>query len=172
MIHHHNFALKPREARRKVRIPVRMRAGRGWADTCMLDVSSRGLSMQGDVAPPQGSYIEVRRGSHVIVARVVWTEDRRFGACTQDPIAVDALVSGSETPGTSTGKDSAPTAAERRAEPRALTPVEMHHKSRMAGRSLEFAFFLVAIGSSAVLGEGLVREFFARPIVAVSAALR
>ena len=172
MIHHHNFVLRPREARRKVRIPVRMRAGSGWADTCMLDVSSRGLSLQGDVAPPQGSYIEVRRGSHVIVARVVWTADRRFGACTQDPIAVEALVGGKEAPGVRTIKAAAPAAAERRAAPRALTSAELHNKSRMAGRSLEFAFLLVAIASSAVLGEDVLREWFARPIAAVSAALR
>lgn len=47
MKHQPIHALRPREPRRKVRIPVRMRARGGWADIYMLDVSSRGRSMQG-----------------------------------------------------------------------------------------------------------------------------
>ena len=84
--------MKPREPRRKVLIQARMRIEGVWADICIRDISSRGLLIQAAAAPERGSYIEIFRGPHVLVGRVVWKKDRRFGVQTQDRMDIEALV--------------------------------------------------------------------------------
>ena len=37
---------RPRELRRRVILPARLRTGADWSDTCMLNISSRGLLIQ------------------------------------------------------------------------------------------------------------------------------
>ena len=69
-----------------------MRVGAAWHDVCILDISSRGLALQTADPPPRGSYLEVRRGRHVIVARVVWADQQRLGVLSQDPLAIDAII--------------------------------------------------------------------------------
>ncbi len=83
---------RPREERITVLIPSRMRVGSAWTDVVIHNVSSRGLMGGSDTPPAPGSYIEVRRGTIVIVGRVMWGKGRFFGVRTQDRISVKALI--------------------------------------------------------------------------------
>ena len=70
-----------------------MRMDDGWSDVCMLNISSRGLLLQCESPPERGSYVEIRRAAHVIVGRVVWRKDRRFGLYTQEKLNIGAIAS-------------------------------------------------------------------------------
>lgn len=172
MKHQPIHALRSRETRRKVNIPVQMRAGGGWVHMNMLDVSSHGLSMQGSDPPPLGSYIEVRRGGHVLVARVVWRTAGRVGARTQDVVPVGAIT-GERDEGQAAARTSATQrGTECRTQARLPGAAEIHERSRQAGRSMEYSFLLVAIASAAVLCAGLVQTAIAEPLTIVTAALQ
>ena len=43
-------------------------------------------------AGPQGGIVELRRGSHAIVARVVWRDGARVGLKTEERLAVEDLI--------------------------------------------------------------------------------
>jgi hypothetical protein len=86
--------MKPREPRRTVFLPARLRETAGWCDAVVRNVSSRGMLLESDEPPARGSYIEVRRASMTIVGRVVWRRDRLVGVRAQDRIDIDLLVSG------------------------------------------------------------------------------
>jgi hypothetical protein len=136
----------------------------------MLDVSSRGLGLTAAPPPAPGSYVEIRRGVHIIVARVVWTEGLRFGVQTQDPIQIDALI---RDPGSPGGPSAVAAASElqveRRRTPRPVS--DQHDRSRFLGRALEFVFLGILGASAAILGAGLIKEVFGSPLDEVQKAL-
>ena len=45
-----------------------MRSGASWHDVCILNLSLHGAGIQALEPPARGSYVEIRRGSHVIIA--------------------------------------------------------------------------------------------------------
>jgi hypothetical protein len=135
----------------------------------MLNVSSRGLGLSISAPPEPGTYVEIRRGRHIIVARVMWTEGVRCGLHTQDPISIDALIRESDSTET---KPPPSTALEPRAERRrTLALSRQHDRSRLAGRALEFAFFGFLGASAALVGFDLVKETVGRPLTEVQTAL-
>ena len=74
---------RPRELRRRVKIQARVRATGGWADACILNVSSRGMMI--NAARPssiQGNTIELWHGERLVMATVVWRKGRA-PACTR-----------------------------------------------------------------------------------------
>jgi hypothetical protein len=160
--------MKPREPRKKVMIKARMRVGAAWRDACILDMSSRGLMIQAADPPPGGSYLELRRGRHVIVARVMWSRDRRAGLRSQDPLPTEAIIA---EPDFSTGP---PIVAgiERRAEPaaRATRPTQ-HERSRWRSRAWEFASLAFIGGVLATFAFDAVANALERPMTAVEGAL-
>lgn len=118
--------------------------------------------------PALGSYLEVRRGAHVIVARVIWSTPDRFGVQTQDPVPAEALIrdpDGSSPP----VKPGEAGFSERRTQSR---PREAKHEaSRRKGQAMEFSV-LIAIGAIAALLIGeLIAEAFAAPLNIVETAL-
>lgn len=68
-----------------------MRRGSAWVDAVIHNVSSRGLLVATDDPPDTGSYLEIRRGSNVMIGRVAWRKERFFGVRTQDRIDLAAL---------------------------------------------------------------------------------
>ena len=151
-------------------IAARMHNGNTWCDANILDVSSRGLSLHTAHPPPGGAYVEVRRGTHVIVGRVIWAKAGRFGVRTQDRLAIDSLVSNNSPKVQSTNDRDEPP-AERRARPRSERLEWQHAQSREKGRALQFAciagfgFILAACAYQAV------RETLSRPLSDVSMQL-
>ncbi len=73
-------------------IPSRMRLETRWLDVVIHNVSSRGLMAGCDEPPAVGSYVEIRRGTLVIVGRVQWNKGRFFGLRSQDRLSVKALI--------------------------------------------------------------------------------
>ena len=85
---------KAREDRRKVLIRAGMRAGGPRMDVCIRDISSRGLLIQAAAPPPRGTYVELSCADQLIVGRVIWSKERRFGVESRDRVNVRALAGG------------------------------------------------------------------------------
>ena len=73
-------------------LPARMRHGAAWSDACILNVSSRGLLIHTSRQAPMGSEIELRRGEHVILARVVWRDGAKVGLRADDRVPIEEIV--------------------------------------------------------------------------------
>ena len=154
----------PRELRRRVMLPARLRAGAQWSDTCILNISSRGLLIHSARAAPEGSIIELRRGDQVIVARVMWREGARVGLQADERLPVEQIMSLGQSQALQLTASSG-AAVERRKQPR--TKVD----ARLRGRAIEFASVAVIAASMALTIWSMASEALARPMAAVSAAL-
>ena len=84
---------KPREDRRPVTVPARLRSETGWSDVTIANVSSRGMLLRCVAPPPQRAYIEVRHQGVCIVGQIVWINGARCGVRTQDLVDVAGLLS-------------------------------------------------------------------------------
>jgi hypothetical protein len=85
--------MNPRHPRTHVQVLARMRSGAVWDDITIKNVSRSGLMAETDRPPKPCSYVEIRRGTQVIVGRVIWSRGRRFGLRVQDEIDIKAIVS-------------------------------------------------------------------------------
>jgi len=152
---------RPRELRRRVVVPARLRHGVSWSDACILNVSSRGLMIHTGRPLARGAQIELRRGDHVIVARVVWREGGRAGLRCEERVPIEDIV----TLGHSPALQLTAANGERRKKARP------EDRSRLQGRAIEFVGVLVVAASLAGAGFTMVEAAFARPLAAVTAAL-
>jgi len=149
-------------------IKARMRVGSGWRDACILDLSSRGLMIQANNPPAGGSYLELRRGRHVIIARVMWSRDRRCGLRAQDELPTEAIIA---EPDQTTGPLIV-AGKGRRVSPAARAPrITDHERSRCRSRAWEFASLALVGVAFATLAYGAVANALDRPMVAVGMAL-
>lgn len=144
--------MKPRDPRKKVLMRAEVQAGASWTDACILDVSSRGLGLQSAEPPPPGSYVEVRSGSHTVVARVMWATQHRFGLKAQDPVLMSAIASGS-----------APCPVKTRPVPGNDAP--------WFGKSVEFVGLALAVGAAALLLADMAGKTLSEPLSQVQPAL-
>lgn len=151
-----------------------MRLDGVWRDVCVRNISSRGMLLQAGSAPHRGTYVEVYRGKHVIVARVAWSKDNRFGVQTQERLNIQAILGEPDLSGTSY-KDAVkkqPT-YERRSAPRP-TEAELRwraEQSRFTSKALEFACIAAVGGSIAFALFDTMSDTFSKPLASVSAAL-
>ena len=123
-------------------LPARMRSASGWTDACILNISTRGLLVYSKTTAEPGSFVEVRRGGQLVVARVVWRQNQRIGLCSPDPVRVEDIIS-SETAAAAVQStaQSAGMVAERRRLPRT------EDQSRARARAIEFlATVLIGAG--------------------------
>jgi hypothetical protein len=143
-----------------------MRAGASWQDVCILNQSLHGLGIQAAEPPERGTYVEIRRGQHVIVARIAWKKGHRAGIRSQDPIFLQALLVDAAAPARDPAHDCR---VERRSAPR--SSAEAHARSRRMAR----AFELVSVGLVglvlAVSAFGMVEQALARPLQHIRMAL-
>jgi len=140
--------VKTREPRQKVLIRARLRGPDGWHDACILNISSRGMLLQVAEPPARGSYLEIRRGSHVMMARVVWAGGHRLGVRMQDLLCIDAIVGEPD----SANPDAAvriESCIERRATPRASA--DAHEQSRWRAHAYQFVWLVMIAASAAML---------------------
>ena len=152
---------KPRELRRRVVVPARLRHGASWTDACILNVSSRGLMIHTGRPIVEGTQVEVRRGDHIIVARVMWRDGGRAGLKAEERVPVEEIM----TLGQSPSLQLTAATGERRKHPR---PGD---NSRLRGRAIEFAGVVTIAISLAGAGLAMIEQAFARPLAMVSAAL-
>lgn len=157
--------MKPREPRHKVLVRARINAGAGWHDGCILNVSSHGLLLQADDPPAKGSYLEIRRGALVIVARVVWTKNHRFGVKAQDELPIDAIAHNVEVPVMGKGVR----VGERRRAARTQLPAAT--RSRHQGRAMEYVFVVSLAVVAARFAASEVHALLSAPVDAMAAAL-
>ena len=155
---------KPRELRRRVMLPARMRTAAGWSDACILNVSSRGMLIHAGRPSVQGSLIELRHQQHVIVARVVWREGSKAGLRAEDRVPIEQILALGSSPGLqlTAGSYKGP---ERRCRPRT------HEQSRHQSRLFEFAGLVAVAIAAAWMAVSLVSAALARPLAAVQTAL-
>ena len=154
---------KPRELRRRVLLPARLRTGASWSDACILNVSSRGALIHSSRPFAQGSVIELRHGDHIIVGRVVWREGSKAGLRSHDRLPVEQILSATDGP--ALRLSAAPAEVERRRRPRT------HDQSRMQSRAFEFASIAIVAVALSSAAFALVDEALAQPLARVSAAL-
>lgn len=142
-------------------VQARLRHGSSWSDACILNISSRGLMIHTARQITEGTRIEIRRGDHVIVGRVIWREGARAGLRSDERVPVEEIMSLGQAPALQL------TAAtgERRKCPR------LEDRSRIRGRAIEFAGVLVIAVSLASAGLTMVQAAFARPLAAAADAL-
>lgn len=146
---------------------ARLRHERGWSNARILNISSRGLLVHAPEAPRRGSYVEVCKGQHRIIARVVWASEGRFGALTQDRLAVDSITMGIEPPAAATACET----IERRLQPRQAACAEHHERSRRRSRTVEFACMVVFGCAAAFIVFDTVMETLSKPLSMVGAKL-
>ena len=155
--------MKQREPRHAAKVPVRVRAPGGWADGTILNLSNRGLMFRSQHCFDRGHYLELRRGNHVIVARVVWSDGARCGARAQNVIPVaDLLLDRPAGRGVLANR-------ERRSSPR--TAKQRGDVSRQRGRRLEFFFAGVGVTCAAILAADVTFSALGAPLRQVEAAL-
>ena len=151
-------------------ITARMRHGNAWSDASILNISSRGLLLHCATPPARGTYVEVRRGAHIIVGRVVWAKADRFGVRAQDRLIIDSLVANA-SPGRNPANDAGAPSTERRARPRPERLEWRHARSRETGRALQFACIAGFGLALAACAYEAVSGTLARPMAEVSLQL-
>jgi hypothetical protein len=146
-------------------LPARLRVGVRWSDACILNISSRGLMISAGNAFVEGSTVEVRRGAHAILARVMWREGPKAGLWADEPLPVEDIVTMAQSATLEvTAADSL--TMERRRRKRAI-----YDDSRQRARALQFAFsVVVAVGLSAAI-LSMVQHAFGKPIAIVGSVL-
>lgn len=161
----HGGAERPRELRRRIVLPVRVRTGAAWSDACILNISSRGLMLRSGSTLPEGSCVQVRRGDHVIVARVVWKDGSRVGLQSDERVPVEEIMSLSRSTALQlVASDGAVVERRRQARPEQLD-------ARLRGRAFEF-LGIGAFGAALSLGLwAIAQQVLAAPIAQVEAAL-
>lgn len=164
---------RPREERITVLIPSRMRLGAKWVDVVIHNVSSRGLMAGCDTPPAPGSYVEIRRGTIVIVGRVMWQKDRFFGLRSQDRLSVQGLVNEprlAQRPQQAKDSDQGERRADRRLahEARLARSVE---RSRAFSSAFQFVIIALVGVSIAAAAAHSVYGMLQRPADAIGQAL-
>lgn len=155
---------KPRELRRRVMLPARMRTAAGWSDARILNVSSRGLMVHASLSALECGVVELWHGDLAISARVVWREGTKAGLQSEDRIAVDEILS---LGGSAALQLSAEPFRGIERRKRART----HEDSRIRARAFEFASVVMIAGALAVGFGFWVSEALAQPLSAVQSAL-
>lgn len=153
---------KPRELRRRVVVSARLRHGAAWTDACILNISTRGLMIHTGRPITRGTQVEVRRGDHVIIARVMWRDGGRAGLRAENRVPVEEIMTLGQSPALQLTAGTVERRKHRRPEDR----------SRLRGRALEFGAAIAISACLAAAGLSMVQAAFARPLDMVSEALR
>ena len=142
-----------------------MRNGVAWRDVCIINISAHGIGIQSAEPPERGTYVEICRGMHSVVARVAWAKGHRAGLRSQDAIFIRAFLNdnGAPAPQAAQGRP-----VERRRAPRTR---QKHDLSRLAGRLMEFACLAFFAGVLAVTAFGAAEQALAAPLSRISSAL-
>jgi hypothetical protein len=156
---------RPRELRRRVMVLARVRSGAEWGDARILNVSSRGLLIQTARPVPKGSLVEVLRGEHLIMARVVWSSAGRSGLRSEQLLPVEDILSLQQAAALQLIASNG-VIHERRRRPRSVPS-----DARLRGRAMEFLGIGVIAASLAATIWGMAEYALASPLAQVAAAL-
>ena len=138
--------------------------GSGWANACILNISSRGMLIRSTGTAEPGSVVELRRGDQVILARVVWRHGSRAGLQAEDQLPVEEILSLTQAPSLRlTAQTALPSKPRKR--PRS------HEDNRQRARVIEFASIAAIAGFMAFGVAVMAQQALARPLALVGAAL-
>jgi len=157
--------LRPRELRRRVILPARLRLGSQWTDICILNVSSRGLMIQSGQPARQGTIVEVRRERHIITGRVMWRDGGKIGLQCEDRVPVEGILS------LGAAKSLRLVAADGDLIERRQVPRRGRPESRLLGRTIQFAGVLAIVLALSISGVLWVKTTLAQPLRTAEAAL-
>jgi hypothetical protein len=161
---------RPRDNRKSVRISVRVRTNDGWIDAVVRNVSDRGMMLHSLEPLRRNQFVEITRGRHRLVGRIVWNSETASGLHAREPVDLKGLLGEPEA-------SPAPDGLDRRARPRSETTqrvvptAEQAEASRFMGRAFEFVFLLAAVSCVAGLAAVSIGEAFAKPLEHVQGAL-
>jgi hypothetical protein len=154
----------PRELRRRVALPARLRCGALWSDACILNISTRGMMIYAPL-PLNGDALELRRGDHLIRARVIWRDGMRIGLQAEERVPVDEIMTLSPTCVLQL------TAAANETRRRRADSRFAGDTSRLRGRAIEFVGVGILGVSLALSALAMVQSALLRPLAAASVAL-
>lgn len=145
-------------------LPARMRLGARWGDVCIINISSRGMMVYAKVPVQPGSYVELRRGEQLVVARVVWRQNNRIGLQSHNRLPVEEIISSDTAAAVAPVVTGKPLLERRKF-------VRQAEESRFRSRAMEY-LAVIAIGTVLAGGLGVyVQQTLARPIHAVKSVL-
>jgi len=147
-----------------VMLPARMRSASGWSDACILNVSSRGLLIYSAGAAQPGSFVEVRRGAQLVVARVAWRQNQRIGLSCPDPVPIEEIIT-NDAVATAVRVCGGDASLDRRRQQRTAD------KSRARARAAEFLAIVLIVTAMAGAAAVYVQQALAKPLTVVSTAL-
>jgi len=160
-----NIRRQARELRRRVVLPARLRTGVQWSDTCILNISSRGMLIHLARPAPKGSVVELCRGAHMILARVVWRDGAKVGLQSLERLPIEDIVALGQSRARCLGsRDEAPRLQRR----------EPGFPSLLDPRLAPWLQFLGVVGIAVLLALSLLlvaRQALARPLELVVATL-
>lgn len=146
-----------------------MRSDDGWSDVTMRNVSSRGMLLFASKAPDKGRYIEIRKGDHAMVCRVMWTEGAEFGVLSQDRLDVEAIVDAVCRPATDRVREGL--LVERRGRGRPVDTVSIARRAernRFIGAAMQFGMIAAGGLAAAVFVTAAAKETLAKPLALIS----
>ena len=117
--------------------------------------------------PATGQYVEVRRGSAVVVARVVWRQGCSFGLRSQDKIDLPSFAEQRVPAPAGQTQDK----VERRSVPRKNDIAMAEQRSKRTASVLQFAAIAAAGLAAALVLSDVIVETFSVPIATASRAL-
>jgi hypothetical protein len=156
---------RSRELRRRVVVRARLRSGTQWGDARILNISSRGLLIQTLRPVREGSMVEILRGDHLIIARVIWSEAGRSGLRAEQLIPVEEILSLEQAGALQLIASNGVLRDRRRAARSMLVD------PRLRGRTMEFAAVGVIAVSLAVGVFSMAETALAGPLASVAAVL-
>jgi hypothetical protein len=145
-------------------LPARMRGRSGWSDACILNVSRRGLLVYSSGSAGPGSFVEIRRGGQLVVARVIWRRNGRIGLHSPEPVRVDDIIT-TETAASAVQSSAGHIPVDRRRAGRDPD------RSRQHGRAMEFLAIVLAGTALAGAAVAAVEDALATPLATVRTAL-
>ena len=166
--------LRKREPRVAVMLPARMKDGSTWVDAVIHNISSRGALIGSNQTPQTGTYVEIRRGSNILIGRVMWRKDRFFGVRTQDKIDLAALQRQPQRPGNRSHSATLPSDAERRSRDRVSRDgalARQVERNQELMRLFQFVFFGTAVAAGAVILAVGAFSMLRNPVEAIENAL-
>jgi hypothetical protein len=109
----------------------------------------------------RGTEVEIRRGDHVIIARVAWRDGARAGLQADERVPVEEIM----TLGQSPALQLTAVQSDRRKSPR------REDQSRLRGRAMEFAGVVAVVVSLSGYAATIVHDALILPLAAVTAVL-
>jgi hypothetical protein len=158
--------MKQREARHKTCLAAEMRLERERIGVHVLNISARGMVVQCRTAPARGDYVEITRGVHCVIGRIIWSRGGKCGLRTQDRIDIDAFVDTARThSGSEFNGDAQP------AFGRAAAPEERLARSQRFATIMQFGFLAVGGVAAAMLLANSAHRLLSAPLEQVARAL-